>query len=111
MVRRPEDGSCELEPFIQDALDEIEYVTGDASTKWGSARVKDGHPEPFSLHYVEIGNEDELPALANALDFDKLHRFHCHWTISTEWPSRTAMYDGLHVTLVLGAASRFRNYS
>lgn len=50
----------ELEPFIQDALDEIEYVTGDASTKWGSARVKDGHPEPFSLHYVEIGNEDEF---------------------------------------------------
>jgi len=53
-------GGKELEPFIQDALDEIEYVTGDASTKWGSARVKDGHPEPFSLHHVEIGNEDEF---------------------------------------------------
>jgi alpha-N-arabinofuranosidase len=53
-------GGKELEPFIQDALDEIEYVTGDASTKWGSVRVKDGHPEPFSLHYVEIGNEDEF---------------------------------------------------
>ena len=53
-------GGKELEPFIQDALDEIEYVTGDSSTKWGSARVKDGHPEPFALHYVEIGNEDEF---------------------------------------------------
>ena len=53
-------GGKELEPFIQDALDEIEYVTGDASTKWGAVRVKDGHPEPFALHYVEIGNEDEF---------------------------------------------------
>jgi alpha-N-arabinofuranosidase len=49
---------AELKPFVQDALDEIEYVTGDASTKWGAARIKDGHPAPFPLHYVEIGNED-----------------------------------------------------
>ena len=47
-----------VKPFIQDALDEIEYIMGDASTKWGAARVRDGHPEPFPLHYVEIGNED-----------------------------------------------------
>ena len=53
-------GGKELEPFIQDALDEIEYVTGDASTKWGAVRAKDGHAEPFALHYVEIGNEDEF---------------------------------------------------
>ena len=31
---------------------------GDASTKWGAVRARDGHPEPFPLHYVEIGNED-----------------------------------------------------
>jgi alpha-N-arabinofuranosidase len=48
----------DLEPFVQDALDEIEYVTGDTNTKWGAQRVKDGHPAPFDLHYVEIGNED-----------------------------------------------------
>ena len=47
-----------LQPFVDDALDEIEYVTGDASTKWGARRVADGHPEPFTLNYVEIGNED-----------------------------------------------------
>jgi len=47
-----------LEPYIQDALDEIEYVIGDASTKWGAERAKNGHPAPFPLHYVEIGNED-----------------------------------------------------
>ena len=47
-----------LQPFVDDALDEIEYVTGDASTKWGAQRVKDGHPKPFPLKYIEIGNED-----------------------------------------------------
>jgi alpha-N-arabinofuranosidase len=48
----------DLEPYVQAALDEVEYVTGDASTKWGAQRAKDGHPAPFPLHYIEIGNED-----------------------------------------------------
>jgi alpha-N-arabinofuranosidase len=48
----------DLEPYVQDALDELEYVTGGPDTKWGAQRVKDGHPEPFKLTYVEIGNED-----------------------------------------------------
>jgi alpha-N-arabinofuranosidase len=47
-----------LEPYIQDALDEIEYVTGGPETKWGAERIKNGHAAPFPLHYVEIGNED-----------------------------------------------------
>ena len=49
----------DLQPYVQDALDEIEYLTGDAlTTKWGAQRAKDGHVSPFPLHYVEIGNED-----------------------------------------------------
>jgi alpha-N-arabinofuranosidase len=47
-----------LEPYVQDALDEIEYVTGSVNTKWGAVRAQNGHPAPFALHYVEIGNED-----------------------------------------------------
>ena len=47
-----------LEPFIKDALDEIEYTIGGPDTRWGARRVRDGHPEPFHLTYVEIGNED-----------------------------------------------------
>lgn len=50
----------ELKPHVQDALDEIEYVIGDTSTTWGARRAADGHPEPFPLTYVEIGNEDNL---------------------------------------------------
>jgi alpha-L-arabinofuranosidase len=51
---------ADLQPYVQDALDEIEYVTGDTSTKWGAERAKDGHRAPFKLTYVEIGNEDEF---------------------------------------------------
>jgi alpha-N-arabinofuranosidase len=48
----------ELQPFVQEALEEIEYVIGDTSTTWGARRAQDGHPAPFKLTYVEIGNED-----------------------------------------------------
>jgi alpha-N-arabinofuranosidase len=48
----------DLEPYIQDALDQIEYVAGPATSKWGAVRAKAGHPAPFTLTYVEIGNED-----------------------------------------------------
>ena len=50
----------DLQPFVQDAIDEIEYVTGAASTTWGARRAKDGHPAPFKLEYVEVGNEDQF---------------------------------------------------
>jgi len=52
------DPGTALDPYVQDALDEIEFVTGGADTKWGAERVKDGHPAPFPLHYIEVGNED-----------------------------------------------------
>jgi alpha-N-arabinofuranosidase len=48
----------DLEPYVQDALDEIEYVMGPATSTWGSVRAKAGHPAPFKLTYVEVGNED-----------------------------------------------------
>jgi alpha-N-arabinofuranosidase len=48
----------DLASYVQDALDEIEYVMGPATSKWGAMRAKAGHPEPFKLTYVEVGNED-----------------------------------------------------
>ena len=52
------EAGTELKGFVDDALDEIEYLTGPTSSKWGAKRAKDGHPKPFTLEYVEIGNED-----------------------------------------------------
>ena len=50
----------DLEPYVKDALDEIEYVAGAPDTKWGAVRAQNGHPEPFKLTYVEVGNEDQF---------------------------------------------------
>jgi alpha-N-arabinofuranosidase len=47
-----------LKPNVDDAIDEIQYVIGDTTTYWGAKRAEDGHPEPFKLSYIEIGNED-----------------------------------------------------
>ena len=48
----------EAEFYVQDALDAIEYAIGDVNTEWGAVRAKEGHPEPYPLAYVEIGNEN-----------------------------------------------------
>lgn len=50
----PEDS---LDIFVQDALDLIEFANGNIETKWGKLRAKMGHPEPFNLKYLGIGNE------------------------------------------------------
>ena len=43
---------------LQDILNELEYCMGDTSTSYGGLRARDGHPEPFKINYIEIGNED-----------------------------------------------------
>jgi alpha-L-arabinofuranosidase len=48
-----------LGPYIRDALDEIQYAIGPTSTTWGARRAADGHPAPFDVRMVEVGNEDE----------------------------------------------------
>lgn len=58
MMQQHVEPGPDLQPYVQDALDELEYVTGDTSTQWGAVRAKDGHPAAFKLNFVEIGNED-----------------------------------------------------
>ncbi len=50
--------SPEMKQYVQEALEEIEYVSGPADSEWGRRRAADGFPEPFHLTYVEVGNED-----------------------------------------------------
>ena len=48
----------DLQPYIDDALNSIEYAIGPVTSKYGAMRAAAGHPEPFNLKYVEIGNEN-----------------------------------------------------
>ncbi|KAL2351838.1 alpha-L-arabinofuranosidase A [Cryomyces antarcticus] len=53
----PED---ELQIYIQDALNELEFIMGSTDTKYGALRASIGYPEPWQIKYLEIGNEDQL---------------------------------------------------
>jgi alpha-N-arabinofuranosidase len=56
---------ADLAPYVQDAVNEIEYATGGTNTYWGAQRAADGHPQPFRIQYVEIGNEDFFDGSGN----------------------------------------------
>lgn len=58
----------EMQPFVQDALDIIEYANGSVTSKWGSLRAKAGHPKPFNLKMMEIGNENGGPDYQERFD-------------------------------------------
>jgi alpha-L-arabinofuranosidase len=51
----------QLDPYIQDALDLIEFANGSSETKWGKIRSQMGHPAPFNMKYLGIGNEQWGP--------------------------------------------------
>jgi alpha-N-arabinofuranosidase len=51
----------ELDPYVQDALDLIEFANGGTETPWGRVRSEMGHPKPFNLKYIGVGNEQWGP--------------------------------------------------
>nr|WP_315161275.1 alpha-L-arabinofuranosidase C-terminal domain-containing protein [uncultured Flavobacterium sp.] len=51
----------ELDPYVQDALDLIEFANGGTETPWGRIRSEMGHPKPFNLKYIGVGNEQWGP--------------------------------------------------
>ncbi len=54
----------QMGPWVQDALDAIEYANGPETSVWGSVRSKNGHSKSFNLKYMEIGNENGGPPYA-----------------------------------------------
>jgi len=66
MTCQPRNGEVfegdELQEFVDEALAAMEYALGDVTTKYGALRAAAGHPEPFKMTYLEIGNENSGPA-------------------------------------------------
>lgn len=50
----------DMDEWTQDVLDLIEWVNGDVTTKWGKLRAEQGHPKPFNLKYIGLGNEEKI---------------------------------------------------
>ncbi len=69
---------AQLGGYIQDALDLVEFANGDTSTKWGKLRADMGHPAPFNLKFIAIGNEQwgpEYPARLKPF-LDAFRKYH-----------------------------------
>lgn len=58
----------DLQPYVDDALDLIEFCNGDVNTKWGKIRARLGHPKPFNLKQIGIGNEQWGPLYSERLE-------------------------------------------
>lgn len=87
------DYTDDLLPFIQDIEDAIEYARGDVNTKWGAKRAEAGHPEPFNLKYIELGNEQIGEFYADR--YNKLYKL-----LKTKYPDITFISTlGLNKTL------------
>ena len=54
----------QMDEYVQDAVDAIEYANGPVTSKWGAVRAANGHPKSFNLKYMEIGNENGGPLYA-----------------------------------------------
>jgi alpha-L-arabinofuranosidase len=70
----------QLGPYIQDALDLIEFANSDISTKWGKVRADMGHPAPFNLKFLGVGNENWGPQYLERLEVFKK-------AINTKYPN------------------------
>lgn len=57
-----------IQPWIDEALNALEYANGPVTSKYGALRAKNGHPEPFNIEYLEIGNENNQPDQKNLSD-------------------------------------------
>jgi alpha-N-arabinofuranosidase len=119
-----------LKPYLQEALEQIEYTIGDPVTsKWGAERARHGHPAPFKLQYVEVGNEEHLNRGMETYDerftmyYDAIKEKFPHLKVISAVPSgyrnfrltrRPDVIDDHYywrtVPNALAAASRYDNY-
>lgn len=76
----------DLGPWVQDALDAIEYANGPVDSTWGRVRARNGHAEPFGLRYIEIGNENWGPGYE-----ERYARF--YRAIKERYPEMTLIAD------------------
>ncbi len=84
----------DLDDWIQDMLDAIEYANGPVTSKWGALRAENGHPAPFNMKYIEIGNENFGPEynVRYKKFYDALKEkypeiitiWNTHWEVGTE---------------------------
>ncbi|MDP4278192.1 MAG: alpha-L-arabinofuranosidase C-terminal domain-containing protein [Bacteroidota bacterium] len=87
-----------MKPWIDDAIDLVEFANGPVTSKWGAIRASMGHPKPFNLEYICLGNEeDDIPAFRErfAMAKDSLRKY----------------YPGIKIIGTSGTTSAGRDYT
>jgi alpha-L-arabinofuranosidase len=79
-----------MQPIVDDILDLIQYCNGSATTPWGARRAANGHPAPYNLKYIEIGNEN---GWETAIDYGPRYSM-IHDAILSQYPDMKIMYNG-----------------
>ncbi|KAJ5157872.1 uncharacterized protein N7482_008972 [Penicillium canariense] len=94
--------------YVQDALNELEFLTGSVDTEYGALRAKYGHPEPWTIRFVEVGNEDSLNGGASSY---KSYRFAAFYDAITEkYPDIQVIASTLDITLPGNAGGDYHLY-
>jgi alpha-N-arabinofuranosidase len=93
--------AADLAPYVNDTLNELEFILGDASTPFGSLRASLGYPEPWKLNYIEIGNEDQLQGGAGSyasyrfsMFYNAIHALYPNITVISSTGDLTAVGAG-----------------
>lgn len=79
-----------IQPWIDECLNALEYANGPVTSKYGAMRAKNGHPAPFNIEYLEIGNENNQPDASQQSDryYDRYKKFK---------DAVLAKYPGMHL--------------
>ncbi|KAJ6186738.1 hypothetical protein N7519_008039 [Penicillium mononematosum] len=99
---------ADLDFYVQDALNEIEFLTGSVDTEYGALRAKVGHPEPWKIRYVEVGNEDML---SNGLESYRAYRFKAFYdAITAKYPDIQVLASTIDLTIPGTAGGDYHLY-
>lgn len=82
----PED---ELQPYIDDALNELDFIMGDQNTNYGALRASLGYPDPWTINYIEVGNEDNLGGGGSSYESYRFQAF--KYAINEKYPDILVM--------------------
>jgi alpha-N-arabinofuranosidase len=99
-----------LTPYVTDTMNELEFILGDSSTTYGSLRASLGYPNPFTLKFIEIGNEDNLEGGAGSYASYRFSMFYD--AISAKYPDLTIISSTGDLTAVgAGSATDYHTYT
>ena len=99
-----------LQPYIDDFLDELEFLTGDAATtEYGALRASLGYPEPWQINFVEVGNEDNLNGGSSSYTAYRFSMFYD--AIKAKYPNMTVIASYEIADLPGDAAQDYHTYN